>query len=141
MKVKVKKLQEDAVIPEFAHSGDAGMDLFSVEAVFLEPGQRQAIKTGIAFDIPQGYVGLVWDKSGRAVKEGLTVLAGVIDSSYRGEVQVVLLNTSDKSVEVEKGQKIAQMLIQAVEAPEVEEVEELDDTSRGEGGFGSTGLN
>ncbi len=140
MNIPAKKLREDAKLPEYEHEGDAGMDVFSVEAVVLEPGARHAISTGIAIAVPDGYVGLVWDKSGRALKEGLSTMAGVIDSGYRGEVQIVVLNTSTEPIQIEAHQKVAQILIQSVLSGMVTEVVELDDTTRGEGGFGSTGL-
>ncbi len=140
MKIEIQQLDSAAIIPEIAHAGDAGMDLFSIEAAELAPGQRLAIKTGLALAIPDGYVGLVWDKSGRALKDGLTTLAGVIDSSYRGEVQVVLLNVGDRAVTISAGEKIAQLLIQPVVAPTITVVEALSETTRGDGGFGSTGI-
>ncbi len=140
MNINIKKINDQAKIPEYAHPGDAGMDIFSVEEITLKPGERHAVATGIAMQIPDGYVGLVWDKSGRAIKEGITTMAGVVDSGYRGEVKIVLINLSQEPVQVEKHQKIAQMLIQPIQSATVSEVEELDDTARGEGGFGSTGL-
>ncbi|MFH1426711.1 MAG: dUTP diphosphatase [Candidatus Kerfeldbacteria bacterium] len=140
MTVKVQKLHENAKIPEYAHQGDAGMDIFALEEVTLQPGQRHAVPTGIAMQIPTGHVALVWDKSGRAVKEGLKTMAGVIDEGYRGEVKIVLNNLGQEPVVIEKHQKIAQILIQPVVSPSVELVDALDATDRGEGGFGSTGL-
>ncbi|MFC1598002.1 dUTP diphosphatase [Patescibacteria group bacterium] len=140
MNLNIKKLDPEAKLPEYAHAGDAGMDVFSLENIELEPGQRQAVCTGVAMHVPEGHVALVWDKSGRSVKEGLTTMAGVIDSSYRGEVQIVLINLGDKPVRIEKHQKIAQILIQPVLSPTLNKVDELDDTTRGAGGFGSTGL-
>ncbi len=140
MNIEIQQLDDAAIIPEIAHTGDAGMDLFSIETVDLAPGQRLAIKTGIALAIPDGYVGLVWDKSGRALKDGLTTLAGVIDATYRGEVQVVLLNVADSAITISAGEKIAQLLIQPVVAPTLHVVETLSDTTRGDGGFGSTGI-
>jgi dUTP pyrophosphatase len=97
------------------------------------------VKTGLAFAIPSGYVGLIWDRSGLAAKHGLHKLAGVIDAGYRGEVGVVLINHGSESFTVEKGMRVAQMLIQSVERVSLTEVEDLDETKRGEGGFGSTG--
>ena len=91
-------------------------------------------------ELPEGFVGLVWDKSGLAIKNGIKTMAGVIDSGYRGEIGIVLANLSDQDFKIEKGQKIAQMLIQKVEWAEIEEVKELSKTKRGDGGFGSTGL-
>lgn len=140
VKVKIKKLHPDAIVPQYAHPGDAGMDLYSVEDLVLHSGERVGVKTGISAEIPKGYVALVWDKSGNALKSGIKTMAGVIDSGYRGEYTVVLINLSGKDFEIKKGQKIAQVLIQKVEVPEVEVVDDLSDTSRGSGGFGSTGL-
>ncbi len=140
MKLLIQQLHPDAVAPSFAHPGDAGLDLVSVADLTLAPGQRGVVPTGLSMALPAGTVGLIWDKSGRAVKEGLTTLAGVIDEGYRGEVQVALLNTSDQPVLIEAGQKVAQLLVQPILRPEIEVVQQLDDTSRGDGGFGSTGL-
>ncbi len=140
MKIPLKKLTDNAILPQYAHQYDAGMDLFSNEEVELQPNTRALVATGIAMAIPQGMVGLVWDKSGLAVKSALTTLAGVIDSTYRGEIKIAIYNLSDEVYKIEAGQKIAQMLIQPVEAPELEEVVELEETQRGEGGFGSTGV-
>jgi dUTP pyrophosphatase len=112
--------------------------LFSCEDFILAKGQVEAIPTGIKVAIPEGYVGLIWDKSGVSLK-GVHRLAGVIDSGYRGEVKVVMANLSDKTFAIEKGMKIAQMLVQPIAIVSVVEAEDLDDTSRGEGGFGSTG--
>jgi len=142
LKIKIKKLHPDAIVPQYAHPGDAGMDLFSVEEDFvLKSGERVGIKTGISVELSEGYVALVWDKSGVALKSGVKTMAGVMDSGYRGEYMVVLINLSGQNYEIKKGQKIAQILIQKVESPEIEIVDELSDTSRGVGGFGSTGIN
>ncbi len=140
MKIKIVKIEEDAKIPNYANLSDAGMDLFSIEEVVLKIGERQAIRTGIKTEIPDGYVGLVWDKSGLALNNGIKTMAGVIDSGYRGEIKIVLINLGDEDFEIKKGQKIAQMLVQKVERPEIELVDELNATERGENGFGSTGL-
>ncbi len=140
MEIKIKKLNEHAKIPLYAHKTDAGADLFSLEDVDIMPRTRALIPTGIAMEIPEGYVGLIWDKSGIAVKSGVTTLAGVVDSGYRGEVKVALFNTSDESYKIEKGHKIAQILFQKVESPEFTEVDELAEADRGESGFGSTGI-
>ena len=139
MKVEIQKVHTEAKVPSYAHQGDAGMDLFAVESCTIAPGTRALVPTGIALKIPKGYVGLVWDKSGLAVKKGLTMLAGVIDSGYRGEIKVVVQNLGSEDFEVVSGNKIAQLLIQPVFQPELVEVESLDATSRGDGGFGSTG--
>jgi len=138
MELKVKKVQMDARLPQYGHTGDAGLDLFSSIDFVLEKGQVEAIPSGIKVAIPDGYVGLIWDKSGVSLK-GVHRLAGVIDSGYRGEVKVVMINLSDKPFAIDKGMKIAQMLVQPITLVRVVEAEDLDNTSRGEGGFGSTG--
>jgi len=139
MKIKIKKLDKKARLPEYAHTTDAGMDLSSLEDLIIDPGESIICKTGIAMAIPVGYVGLIWDKSGVAAKKEIKTMGGVIDAGYRGEVGVILKNLSQEKYEIKVGQKIAQMLIQKVEQPELLEVEELDNTDRGDSGFGSTG--
>ncbi len=139
MEIKVKRIHPEAKLPVYGHPGDAGLDLFSAVDRELGPGDVFAVPTGIQIAIPPGHVGLIWDKSGISLM-GVHRLAGVIDAGYRGEVQVVLANLGDGPFAVKKGQKIAQMLVQSVAAVTVVEAESLDDTSRGEGGFGSTGL-
>jgi dUTP pyrophosphatase len=139
MNIKVKKLHPDAIIPNIAHEGDAGADLFAVESVTLNPGERAQVSTGLSLELPLGFVSLIWDKSGISHKEGIKTLGGVIDCGYRGEYKIGVVNLSEKPYTFEKGHKIAQLLIQRVESPIFEEVEELSDTSRGGGGFGSTG--
>lgn len=137
--IKIKKLHPDAKIPEFAHPGDAGLDLYVPETVTLEPGERKSIPLGIAMEIPDGYVGLMWDKSGVSHKHGIKAFGGVIDAGYRGEIHAGVMNLSDKMYVFEKGHKIVQILIQPVEHPIIKVVEELSDSERGEGGFGSSG--
>ena len=139
MILKIKKLNPEAKLPSYAHPGDAGMDLFALQEVILKPGEFTRIPTGVAMEIPTGHVGLIWDKSGMAANFGLKTLGGVVDAGYRGEVQVGMINLSQKSYTIEKHHKVAQMLIQKVESPSVEETTELTDTSRGIGAFGSTG--
>jgi dUTP pyrophosphatase len=138
MKLKIKRIHANAKLPSYGHLGDAGLDLFSADDVVLEKGQVLDVPTGIKVAIPEGYVGLVWDKSGVSLR-GVHRLAGVIDSGYRGEVKVVLVNMSDEPFVISKGMKIAQLLIQPVTTVKVVEVEDLGGTPRGEGGFGSTG--
>jgi len=140
IKIKAKKLHPEAVIPGYAHPGDAGMDLYSVEDIIIKPGERALVATGLSMELPAGYVALIWDKSGLAAKSGIKTMAGVIEYTYRGEYKIVMLNTSKENFEVKKGQKIAQMLVQPIMTAEVEEAKELSDTSRGAGGFGSTGI-
>lgn len=139
MELKIKKLHEDAKVPQFAHATDAGMDIYTVEDATIAPDERQFLKTGIALAVPHGYAALVWDKSGVAAKRGLKTLAGVIDADYRGEVMIGLHNLTNEAQSFAAGDKIAQILIQKVEQPTISVVDELDDTERGEGGFGSTG--
>ena len=139
MKIRVKKLSGNAKLPSFAHGTDAGADLFSVEEVILKPGERALISTGIALEIPEGFAGLIWDKSSVPSKYGLTTMAGVIDSGYRGEIKVLLVNLSDTEYKIEEGDKIAQILFQKIEHPDFEEAQELSDADRDEEGFGSTG--
>ncbi|MEK6950655.1 MAG: dUTP diphosphatase [Nanoarchaeota archaeon] len=140
MTISIKKLHPAAKLPAYAHLGDAGLDLYSAETTTLLPQERKLISTGIALAIPAGYVGLVWDKSGIATNHGLKTMAGVIDAGYRGEIRILIHNLSSKPYTVEAGSKIAQLLIQPVERRKMVEVDELDDTSRGEKGFGSSGI-
>jgi len=137
--VKIKKLKNGSVVPSYAHDGDAGMDVYASEEVAVKAGERVKVPTGIAMEIPEGYVGLVWDKSGLSMSHGLKTLGGVIDAGYRGEVMIGVANLSDEDYTVEKGHKVAQILIQKVELPKIEEVTELNNSHRGEKGFGSTG--
>lgn len=138
MKLKVKRIVEGAKLPFYHHRGDAGLDIFSAVDCVLEAGIAKAVPTGIKVAIPEGYAGLIWDKSGISLK-GVHKLAGVIDSGYRGEVKVVLVNLSKKPFRIGKGMKIAQLLIQPVVEVQVVETDKLGETSRGEEGFGSTG--
>ena len=139
MKIEIKKIHPDAIIPRYAHSGDAGLDLFTIESLELETGERKTMPLGLAVEIPNGYVGLIWDKSGLSHKYGIKSFGGVIDSGYRGEVHIGVINLSDKFFSFEKGHKIGQLLIQKIEQVDFEEVDELSDSIRGAGGFGSTG--
>ncbi|MPZ69757.1 MAG: dUTP diphosphatase [Actinobacteria bacterium] len=143
VRLQIKLLHPDAQAPSYAHPGDAGLDLRSVEDIVLKPGQRAAIATGLAVAIPDGYAGFVHARSGRALKEGLALpnAPGLIDAGFRGELKVLLVNLDpDTPIEIRKGEKIAQMVIQKVENAMVEMTETLDETPRGEGGFGSTGI-
>ncbi len=139
MRLAIKRMRDNAKMPERAHHNDAGMDLFATEEDVIPVGKKKVFGTGIAMAIPDGYVGLIWDKSGLAANHGLTCLGGVIDAQYRGEIFVTLANLGDEDYTITEGQKIAQMLIQRVRLPLIEEVGELDETERGEGKFGSTG--
>lgn len=139
MNIQVKKLHPDAIIPHMAYEGDAGCDLCAIKSIVLKPGERGQVPTGLALEIPKGFVALIWDKSGVSHKGGIKTLGGVIDSGYRGEWMIGVINLGTEEYTFEKGQKVAQFLIQKIETPMFEEVVELSDTSRGEGGFGSTG--
>ncbi len=139
MEIKIKKLHPDAVVPSYAYTTDAGMDLFSSEDTIVPIGGIAIVSTGIAMEIPEGYVGLIWDKSGLAVKHELKTFGGVIDAGYRGEVKVGIRNFNSHEYVIKAGNKIAQMLIQKIESPSILVVDELPDTPRGDGGFGSTG--
>ncbi len=139
MQIKVKKLDPAAKSPCFAHDDDAGLDLFSLRDWIVKPdGQVYKIDTGLAFEIPAGFVGLIWDKSGISLK-GIKTVGGVIDSGYRGDITVGVVNLSKKDYVINAGDKIAQILIQKVEHPDVVEVKELSVSKRGDKRYGSTG--
>lgn len=140
MRLSFKKLHPDAIVPKYALPGDAGMDLFAIQEYSIPPHERTLISTGIAMALPAQHVGLIWDKSGPPVKVGLHTMGGVIDETYRGELKIVVINHGNELIRIEKGQKVAQLLVQPIARPAITEVSELDDTIRGTGGFGSTGL-
>jgi dUTP pyrophosphatase len=140
MKIKVSGSKDH--MPVYAQPGDAGADLKSAESIYIPPLERLMVTTGIKLEIPEGYVGLIHPRSGLALKHGITVLnsPGTIDSGYRGEIGVILFNTTNKPFIINQGDRIAQLVIQKVETAEFEFVDVLDDTKRGDGGFGSTGV-
>lgn len=140
--VRITRLHDSAVVPSYAHPGDAGADLVASESVTLQPGERAAIATGIAIAIPDGYVGLVHPRSGLALDHGLTLVnaPGTIDSGYRGEVKVLAINLGQEPVSIAAGDRIAQLVVQPVARAEMVEVDELPPAHRGQGGFGSTGV-
>jgi len=137
--MKAQKLTPEAKLPTRAHAGDAGLDLYANDNYTLYENERAAIGTGIAIAIPKNYAGLIWDKSGLAAN-GLKTMGGVVDSTYRGEIKVIVINLSGDILHIAKGQKIAQILIQPIEKPALCEVGRLDETERGTGGFGSSGI-
>ncbi|MBX7539542.1 dUTP diphosphatase [Qipengyuania sphaerica] len=141
--VQVKRLPHGhgLELPAYATSGAAGMDVLAAESVTLKPGQRYAVATGLALAIPQGYEIQVRPRSGLALKHGITVpnTPGTIDSDYRGELKIILINHSDDNFEIARGDRVAQLVLAPVVQARWNEVDELDDTERGEGGFGSTG--
>jgi len=126
-------------LPEYASPGAAGADLRASESVEIAPGDRAAVPTAVRLQIPPGHVGLVWPRSGLAVRHGIDTLAGVIDSDYRGEVRVVLVNHGDAPFRIAPGDRVAQMLVQRVERAAFTAAAGIDETDRGGGGFGSTG--
>lgn len=140
--LRVRRLDPDVELPRYAHPGDAGLDLASSEALTIAPGERAAVPTGLAVAIPRGWVGLVHPRSGLSLKHGLTVVnaPGTIDSGYRGEVKVLMVNLGSEDVEIARGDRVAQLLLQQVGWANVIEADDLPDTDRGEGGFGSTGV-
>ena len=139
MQIKVKKLNENAKLPTHGHPGDAGMDFYTLGKTVFPAGKQTHVHTGIAIEIPDGHVGLVWDKSSVSFNMGLKIMGGVIDASYRGEIIMNLLNVTEKEVIIQAGHKVAQMLIQKFEHCDILEVDELSETVRGAGREGSTG--
>ena len=140
--VPIQRLDDGLPLPAYAHDGDAGADLYAREGVLLEPGERRLVPTGVAIALPDGYVGLVHPRSGLAAKVGLSIVnaPGTVDSGYRGEIKVCLINLDPRTpIRLERGDRIAQLVIQRVERAEFIETDELDATSRGAGGHGSTG--
>lgn len=142
MTVEFKRVHPDAVLPGYAKPGDAGMDLRSVDELSVPPRGRALVRTGLVMALPPGYEAQVRPRSGLALKSGITVLntPGTIDSGYRGEVGVILFNTTDEPFAVRKGDRIAQLVVATVVEAQVAEVAELGETERGAGGFGSTGV-
>ncbi len=141
--LEILRTDHDLPLPRYAHPGDAGLDLYAAQDVILAPFERHLMPTGIAVAIPEGYAGFVQPRSGLAIKQGLSLVnsPGLIDSHYRGEIRVILINLDpDTPVDVKRGDKIAQLVIQPVARVELSEVDALSQTTRGEGGFGSTGV-
>ena len=142
VRLPIQRLDDGLPLPAYAHDGDAGADLFAREPVVLEPGARHLVPTGVAIALPEGYVGLVHPRSGLAAKVGLSIVnaPGTVDAGYRGEIKVCLINLDRETpIRLERGDRIAQLVIQRVERAEFIEMDELDDTPRGAGGHGSTG--
>jgi len=142
MKLQIRLLDPGLLPPTYAHAGDAGLDLVAAVAVTLKPGERALVPTGVAVAIPPGYAGLVLPRSGRALREGLGLAnsPGLIDSGYRGELKVVLINLDiEEPIYIDRGDKIAQLVVQRIGSVELEVTDELPPTERGAGGFGSSG--
>lgn len=143
IRVPIKILSRDAQIPHMAYNGDAGVDLRSVERIVLKPQERAMVATGLAIALPEGYAGFILPRSGLAAKHGISIVnaPGLIDSNYRGELKVILLNTDpDNSITIEIGDRIAQLIVMPVPTINFEQVEELTESQRGESGFGSSGI-
>tara|TARA_R110000787_G_scaffold254915_1_gene360244 strand:- start:199 stop:627 length:429 start_codon:yes stop_codon:yes gene_type:complete len=138
--IKCKKLLDSASVPTRAHEHDAGWDLYSSEQSFVISSKRKVVSTSISLAIPDGHVGLIWPRSGLAAKKGIDVFAGVIDSGYRGEIKVCLYNSSEINFEINKGDRIAQIIFHKLPQTEMLEVDSLDDSIRGDSGFGSSGV-
>lgn len=141
MKIPLLLLDRALSPPRHAHEGDGGVDLRARESVVVDPGTRFAMPTGVAVAVPEGFAGLVTPRSGLAARHGVTVLnaPGLIDAGYRGEIEVILANLGDEPYRVERGDRIAQLVVVPVAVQEYEIVDTLPDSDRGEGGFGSTG--
>jgi dUTP pyrophosphatase len=139
MKIYVKKLTEDAYLPTRGSSNAAGLDLYSVAEVIIPPGERALVKTGISVAVEHGTYFRIAPRSGLALKHGIDTMAGVVDSDYRGEICVILVNLSNLPFSVMKGDRIAQGIVEVIQLAEVVEVDDLDSTDRGANGFGSTG--
>ena len=142
IELPIQRLREDAVVPARAYSGDAGLDLSACERVELGPGERVLVGTGLAVAIPEGYAGFVQPRSGLAARHGITVVnsPGLVDSGYRGELRVVLLNTDQTiAFHVKPGERIAQLLLVPIATASPMQADALDETARSEGGFGSSG--
>lgn len=141
--LRIMRLDRDLPLPTYAHSGDAGLDLYAAESRTLAPFERALISTGIAIALPENYAGFVQPRSGLALKRGLTFVntPGLIDCHYRGEIKLIAINLDPvQPLAIERGEKVAQLVIQRVETAHITEVEGLDTTERGHGGFGSTGV-
>jgi dUTP pyrophosphatase len=142
VRVLLRQLHDDLPAPSYAHPGDAGADLVAAVDVALAPGERAVVPTGVAIALPEGYAAFVHPRSGLAAKHGLSLVnaPGTVDAGYRGEIQVIVVNLDrDRSIRLERGDRIAQLVVQRVERVEFELVDELPDSVRSEGGFGSTG--
>lgn len=142
IELEIKLLDEDLPVPRYQHAGDAGLDLPSRIDYVLEPGERAMIPTGISVAIPRGYAGFVLPRSGLASRHGIALVnsPGLVDSGYRGEMSIIMINTDKREAfHIKRGDRIAQLVIQRVEEVAVVKVDSLEDTSRGSGGFGSTG--
>jgi dUTP pyrophosphatase len=142
IKLKIKKIKENAITPKYEHEGDAGMDFFSTEKYILKPGERVLVSTGIQMEFPHGFELQIRPRSGLALKKGISIVntPGTIDAGYRGELGIILINHGKEDFEINPGDKIAQGVLNKIEFADVEEVSDLSESQRGEGGFGSSGF-
>ncbi|MEK6934564.1 MAG: dUTP diphosphatase [Nanoarchaeota archaeon] len=138
--IKIKRVDKGIILPTYAYKDDAAFDLRSAEDKILAPNEKAILKTGIQVEIPKDHVGLIWDRSGLAANHGITTLGGVADSSYRGEIKVILKNLSNQEFKINKNDRIAQMIIQPYVKAKIVESENLSETERSENGLGSTGV-
>ena len=140
--LKIEKINDKAIVPSYAHEGDAGLDLYSVEKLVLEPGKRALVHTGIKIELPKNTEAQIRPRSGLALKHGIALVnsPGTIDEGYRGEIGIIVINHGQDTFIVEEGMKIAQMVIKPVWRVEVQEVSSLSDSDRGEKGYGSSGI-
>ena len=141
--IRIKKLTEEAIIPQYANDGDAGLDVCSIDDIEINPGERKFIHTGLAIEIPEGFAGFMQPRSGLAIKHGISIVntPGLIDSGYRGELKIILINTDKNELfHINKGDRIAQLVIQEVPHVNLIEVDDLNTSKRGEKGFGSSGI-
>ncbi len=136
----VKKVINDAILPKYALESDVGLDLVSAEKIIVKPMEQKTVRTGLIIQIPEGHVGLIRDRAGIVTKMNVHTVAGTFDPAYRGEVSIVLVNFSEQDVEIDKGMKIAQMIVLPIAKVKIKEAKSLDKTERGEKGFGSTGM-
>jgi dUTP pyrophosphatase len=139
---KVKRIHKDAKLPEYAHHGDAGMDLFAVESHVINPSETKLIPTGIQVEFPLGYELQIRPRSGLALKKGISIVntPGTVDAGYRGEIGIIMINHGKEIFEIQPGDKIAQAVLNKIEFAQIEEAQELADSERKQGGFGSTGM-
>ncbi len=139
MKIKIQRLHPDAILPNYAHPGDVGLDMYSLEHYDLQPGERKVFPVGFALEFENGYAAIVKDKGSLPNKAGIHTMGGVFDAGYRGEYNAQLINLGSEPYTIEKGDKIAQIVVFPVLIADLEEVDQLSDSSRGDGRFGSTG--
>ena len=139
MRVRIKKLDPNAIIPKFAHDADAGMDLYSLKDYLIKPGETVKVETGIAMEFDPDYTALIWDKGSLSHNHSIKSLGGVFDADYRGDYTVALVNLGKEEYKINKGDKIAQVLFQKIEHPDIIEVDELNSSTRGKNRYGSTG--